>query len=121
MTQEDAAIIGAQGSENIRVLQVQHICKESSGYRLFGNPTLLFAKDQETFGEVKKRLQEKLQVREIDYKRYKFCFIANMKIKDALEDDSALFNELYDKEKTAQTVDVVLALEHKDPTPKTRW
>ncbi|EFC37971.1 predicted protein [Naegleria gruberi] len=108
-------------TENTRILQVQHICKETTGYRLFGNPSVLVVKTEETLGDVKKRLQDKLQVRDIDYKRYKFYFIVNMKIKDALEDDSLLFCELFDKEKQSTNVDVVLALEHKDPTPKARW
>ncbi|KAF0983053.1 hypothetical protein FDP41_011031 [Naegleria fowleri] len=105
-----------------RLLQVQHICKETSGYRLFGNPMLLIARKEETLGDVKKRLQEKLQVKDIDYKRYKFVFIVNMKVTDPLEDvDDTPFFELYDKEKSFTQGDVVFAMEHKDPTPKTRW
>lgn len=110
----------ASSTEEYRLLQVQHICKETSGYRLFGNPMFLITKREETLGEVKKRLQEKMQVRDIDFKRYKFFFVVSLKIKDALEEDDLPFNELYDKEKSPNN-EVILALEHKDPTPKARW
>ena len=108
-------------SDDYRRLQIQHLCKDGSSLRLFGSPMLWYVHKSETFGDVKKKIQEKLQVKDIDFKRYKFLFVVNLKSRDYLEDvDDAPFVELFDKERGANG-EISLAMEHKDPTPKTRW
>ncbi|KAL9646087.1 hypothetical protein ABK040_007965 [Willaertia magna] len=126
MKQEEYAILTAtpEIQMNYRTTQVQHICKEPNGYRGFGCPFILIIQKDETFGDIKRRIQEKLQVKDNDFKRYKFVFVSGFRIKDYLNetDENANFIELFDKERINNSQDVYVAMEHKDPTPRnSRW
>lgn len=106
-----------------RLLQIQHISKDQTS-KPFGNPFLLIIQPNETFADVKKRIQEKLDVKDAEYARYKFTFLVNQRKDEYLtqENDNDNFVSIFDNLVQNGPADITFALEHKDPTPRSaKW
>jgi ubiquitin carboxyl-terminal hydrolase 7 len=103
-------------------IQVVHFCKDQQNIRLFGIPFYLYIMENETVKDIKERIQKKLEIRDEDYKRYKFAILAGLIKHEYLNDDDN-FLEVYAKEPSYR-LENVLGMEHKDPNPRitnNRW
>jgi len=100
------------------IVQVQHFCKDGMGIRTFGHPFLLVINEEETVGQVKSRIQAKLQIKDEDYKKYKFAPLSGIHQHSHLVDDDVKFVEALQNKQTIQGMETTLGLEHKDPTPR---
>jgi ubiquitin carboxyl-terminal hydrolase 7 len=106
----------------LKRIQVQHFCKEQQSTRVFGFPFHIYVSPTETVKEVKEKIQQRLGVKDEDFKRYKFTILAGVVRNTYLNDDDILA-EIAEKESSYKT-ESVLGMEHKDPTPRTstnRW
>jgi ubiquitin carboxyl-terminal hydrolase 7 len=110
----------------VKSIQVLHFCKEQSNIRFFGSPFHIVVTQHDTVKDVKDKIQKKLEVKDEDFKRYKFTILtgghAHMSKNEYLNDDDNFLTE-FDKE-PAYRCDNVLGMEHKDPNPRpttNRW
>lgn len=105
-----------------RIVQVQHFCREHMSIRLFGAPFFILVKANDTLLDVKKRIQNKLQIKDEEFKTYKFATLLNMQKHDYIEENENVIESL--KKVEAYRLEAALGMEHKDPQPRphvTRW
>jgi len=112
--------------EKQKRIMVVHYCKERDVVRLFGSPFILYVSSTETVRNIKERIQEKLIVKDEEFKRFKFALLSGLIKKDCLNNDEDVFLDVYQKESStvSSRIELCLGLEHKDPKPRVstnRW
>jgi len=100
-----------------RIIQVQHVCKDNMNIRSFGHPFILCVSMEETVGNVKERIKNKLQIKDEEFKKYKLAALGGVHQYGYLTDDNAPFIASFEKG-TLQGIETYLGLEHKDPSPR---
>lgn len=104
-------------NETHRLIQVTHYCKDSMSIRTFGNPFLLVVGIDDTVGQVKEHIKSKIQVKDEEFKKYKFAPLSGIQHYGYFNDDEANFWQEIEKH-TIHGMDTYLGMEHKDPTPR---
>lgn len=104
-----------------KVIHVAHYCKDSSSIHYFGAPFYLKVGENETLASVKQRIQEKLDVKEEEFKKYKFAPVYGTQRYDYLNDEDVVAQCL--AKVNAFRTAPALGLEHKDPNykPTQKW
>ncbi|CAK9866222.1 unnamed protein product [Sphagnum jensenii] len=105
------------GSQD-RLIHVYHFNHDSSPNHVqnFGEPFFLVIREDETLGEVKERLQKKLQVPDEEFAKWKFAFLS-LGRPEYLQDGDIVASR-FQKRDTYGAWEHYLGLEHADMAPK---
>jgi ubiquitin carboxyl-terminal hydrolase 7 len=113
---EEEKSIGPQD----RLIHVNHFMKETSQNQVqvtnFGEPFFLLIHEGETLGDVKARIQKKLQVPDEDFSKWKFAFLS-LGRPEYLQ-DSDIVSTRFQRRDVYGAWEQYLGLEHPDNTPK---
>ncbi|CAI9268202.1 unnamed protein product [Lactuca saligna] len=103
-----------------RLIHVYHFTKETAQNQMqvqnFGEPFFLIIHQDETLGDVKLRIQKKLQVPDDDFSKWKFAFLS-LGRPEYLE-DSDIVSSRFQRKDVYGAWEQYLGLEHPDTTPK---
>merc|ERR1712130_659888 len=98
-------------------MQVLHFCKDNMNIRTFGNPFFIVVSQNDTFGQVKDKIKQKINVKEEELNKFKFAPLTGVQKHEYLTEDDTPFLQTMEKHPTFN-MDVCLGMEHKDPTPR---
>ncbi|XP_009368548.2 ubiquitin C-terminal hydrolase 12-like isoform X1 [Pyrus x bretschneideri] len=105
---------------NDRVIHVYHFTKDTAQNRMqiqnFGEPFFLVIHEGETLAEIKARVQEKLQVADEEFAKWKFAFIS-LGRPEYLQ-DSDIVSSRFQRRDVYGAWEPYLGLEHSDSSPK---
>ncbi|CAK9212347.1 unnamed protein product [Sphagnum troendelagicum] len=102
-----------------RLIHVYHFTRDASQNHMvqnFGEPFFLVMRDNETLGEVKERIQKKLQVPDEEFAKWKFAFLS-LGRPEYLQDGDIVASR-FQKRDTYGAWEHYLGLEHADTAPK---
>ncbi|KAL4560640.1 hypothetical protein LXL04_032793 [Taraxacum kok-saghyz] len=103
-----------------RLIHVYHFTKETAQNQMqvqnFGEPFFLIIHEDETLGDVKLRIQKKLQVPDDEFSKWKFAFLS-LGRPEYLQ-DSDIVSSRFQKKDVYGAWEQYLGLEHPDTTPK---
>jgi ubiquitin carboxyl-terminal hydrolase 7 len=102
-----------------RLIHVYHFTRDASQNHMvqnFGEPFFLVMRENETLGEVKDRIQKKLQVPDEDFSKWKFAFLS-LGRPEYLQDGDVVASR-FQKRDTYGAWEHYLGLEHTDTAPK---
>ncbi|CAM6012936.1 unnamed protein product [Sphagnum balticum] len=102
-----------------RLIHVYHFTRDASQNHMvqnFGEPFFLVMRENETLGEVKDRIQKKLQVPDEDFSKWKFAFLS-LGRPEYLQDGDVVASR-FQKRDTYGAWEHYLGLEHADTAPK---
>ncbi|CAK9266793.1 unnamed protein product [Sphagnum jensenii] len=102
-----------------RLIHVYHFTRDASQNHMvqnFGEPFFLVMRDNETLGEVKERIQKKLQVPDEEFAKWKFAFLS-LGCPEYLQDGDIVASR-FQKRDTYGAWEHYLGLEHADTAPK---
>jgi ubiquitin carboxyl-terminal hydrolase 7 len=110
-------------SQEQRSIQVLHFCKDSLNIRAFGAPFWIVIGLEDTVGQVKQTIQNKIQVKEEEWKKYKFAPLLGIHRGEYLTEDDKIFVQVLEQTQNTFNAHICLGMEHKDPTPRqsSRW
>ncbi|KAJ9559114.1 hypothetical protein OSB04_013728 [Centaurea solstitialis] len=103
-----------------RLIHVYHFTKETAQNQMqvqnFGEPFFLIIREDETLGDVKGRIQRKLQVPEDEFAKWRFAFLSLGR--PEYLDDSDVVSSRFQKKDVYGAWEQYLGLEHPDTSPK---
>jgi len=102
-----------------RLIHVYHFLRDPAQNQMvqnFGEPFFLVVRENETLAEVKVRVQNKLQVSDDEFSKYKFAFLS-LGRPEYLQDDDVVASR-FQKKDTYGAWEYYLGLEHSDTAPK---
>ncbi|XP_024396662.1 ubiquitin C-terminal hydrolase 13 [Physcomitrium patens] len=103
-----------------RVIHVYHFLRDAAQNQMqvenFGEPFFLKVKESETLASIKARIQNKLQIPDDEFSKYKFAFLS-LGRPDYLRDDDVVASR-FQKKDSYGAWEYYLGLEHIDSAPK---
>ncbi|XP_058183377.1 ubiquitin C-terminal hydrolase 12-like isoform X4 [Rhododendron vialii] len=103
-----------------RLIHIYHFTKDTAQNQVqvqnFGEPFFLVIREGETLGEVKVRIQKKLQVPDEEFSKWKFAFLSLGRPEYLQESD--IISSRFQRRDVYGAWEQYLGLEHSDNTPK---